>query len=71
MSKNCNGAIGTFSNGVLRIIDNDKDFLSSEPTDAEGKKLSEDVIQAINNYEAAAAIDAPVKDEIMTGIWTT
>ena len=55
----------------MRIIDNDIDFLSSEQTEVEGKKLSEDVIQAINNYEAAAAIDAPVKDEIMTGIWTT
>ena len=32
--------IGTFTNGALRIIDNDKDFLSSEPIDAEEKRIN-------------------------------
>ena len=40
---------GTFTNGVLRIIDNDKDFIS-EDTIVEGlKRLIDDVIQDTKN----------------------
>ena len=59
--------IGTFTKAALRIINNNKEFYSSEPIEVEGKRLSEEVIQAIKNNEAMSAIDALVKDENMGG----
>ena len=70
LSKNCYGAIGTFTNGVLRIIDNDKEFTRSEPMQVEGKTLSDDVVQAIKSNGAIASTEASFKDEIVSGAWT-
>ena len=61
--------IGTFTKGVLRIINNDKEFFSSEPIEVEVKRLSEEAIQAIKNNEAMTATDASVKNENMGGLW--
>ena len=62
LSKQCYDVVGTFTNGVLRTINNNKEFSSSEPMDVEWKRLSEEVIQDINNNEEIAATDALVKD---------
>ena len=70
LSKNVYGIIGTFTNRVLRIIDVDKEFISSDPIQVKGKKLNDDVIQAIKNNEAIAVADTSVKDEVMAGVWT-
>ena len=43
-SKHCYGVIGTFTKAALRIINNNKEFYSSEPIEVEGKKLSEEAI---------------------------
>ena len=40
-------AIGVFKNGVLRIIENDKEFISDDIIVEEVKILSDGVIQAI------------------------
>ena len=69
LSVNFYGLIGTFKNGALRITYNGKDFISEDTIEEEVKKLSDDVIQAIENNEAIAATDASVNDEIMTGAW--
>ena len=61
-SVNCYGVIGIFTHGVLRIIDNDKDFISEDAIEEEVKKLTDDVIQDIKNNEATSATDASVKD---------
>ena len=61
--------IETFAKGVLRIAINNKDFVRSEPTEFVGTRLSEIVIQAIQNDEAIAAIDTSVKDEKIGGAW--
>ena len=70
MSDHCYGMLGLFKNGYLRIIDNDKEFVCDEIIDEEGKRLSEDTMQAIKNKEANAATDASVKYECMAGVWT-
>ena len=69
LSKHCYGVIGKFTNGALRMINNNKYFFSSEPIHVEGKRLSEEVIQAIMNNEAIAETDASVKDEMMEGAY--
>ena len=69
LSEHCFGAIGTFAKGVLRTIDNDKYFLSSETEDVEGKTLSEHATQPIKKNEDAAATNVPVKDKIMAEAW--
>ena len=48
---------------------NNKEFYGSELTENEGKRLSEEVIQAIKNNEAIEATDASFKNEKMGGMW--
>ena len=69
LSKHYYGVIGTFKKGVLIMINNDKEFHSSEPTEVEVKRLSEEVIQAIKNNEAIAATDALAKNIKIGGAW--
>ena len=63
----CYGAIGVFMNGVLRTIDNDKEFISDDIIVGEVKILNDDVIRAIKNEEANAAADASAKNEHVAG----
>ena len=58
LSLNCYGAIGTFTDGFLRIIDNDKDFTIEDMIVEEVKRLSDNVMQSINNKEDNAGTDA-------------
>ena len=55
--------IGTFTNGVLRITNNNKGFCGSEITEHEVKRLSKEVIQAIKNDETIVATDESVNNE--------
>ena len=68
LSAQCYGVIGIFTKGVLRTISNNKDFVRSGPTDVEGTRLSEEVIQAIKDDEATSVTDALVKDKNMRGV---
>ena len=67
LSKHCYSVNGTFAKGALIIINNNKEFYSSEPIEVEGKRISEVIIQAIKNNEAIAARDTSVKYEKMGG----
>ena len=56
------GTIGTFKNGVLRIIDKDKAFISDDAIAEEVKRSNDEIIQSIKNKEANEATDALQKD---------
>ena len=59
----CYGVLGTFSKGELRIVGNNKDFLRKELVEGDGKRLSEEVMQPIENNEVIPDTDALVKEE--------
>ena len=63
LGKNCYGVIGTFTKGLLRIKNNNKEFYGLELTEYQVKRLSKEVIQSIENNEVIAATDASVKNE--------
>ena len=67
LSANCHGTIVTFTNGMLRMIDNDEDSMSKGTIEEEVKNISDDFIQAINDNEVIAATHASVKNENITG----
>ena len=67
LSLNCYGVIGTFTNGILRIINNDKDFINEDAIVEKVKKVNDDIVQAIKNKEANEATDESAKDNHMTG----
>ena len=55
--------IGKFTKGVLIIKINNKEFYGSKLIEHEGKRLSNEVIQAITNNEAMVATDVKVKNK--------
>ena len=55
LSMQCCGVIGTFTKGVLKITSNDEEFVTSEQTEFEGTRLSDEVMQAMKKNEAIAA----------------
>ena len=59
------GTLGVFKNGYLRIIESDKEFISDEIMEEEGKILCDDISQAIKNKEAIAASDGSIKEKHM------
>ena len=66
---NCFGTIGAFANGVLRTINDDKDFVIEDMIVKEVKRLSDGIIQTSKDKEANAATHASANDDRVAGEW--
>ena len=61
------GAISVFGKVILRIIDDDNDFIKDEQTQEKGKMLNEEIIHSEKENESIAATNDSFNYEFMAG----